>query len=164
MRNRSANSGFTIVELMIVIAIVGILAALATAAYQTYTVRKQVSEGLNMAGSAKVPITDAYTRDGVAPIDRAAAGMPPDPAGTPGGYVRNVSISNGRIDVTFGGALAHTEIVDETVSITPYETGGNTVVWRCGNAVVPADGVPLANGDAHLPPTVEIRYLPSSCR
>lgn len=161
---RSNSSGFTLIELMIVIAIIAILASLAISAYQTYTVRAQVSEGLSMAAGAKVPITDAYTNDGVAPVDRAAAGMSANAADTSGKYVSQVDIDNGRIDVTFGGPSAHTDIVGDTISLTPYETAGNTVMWRCGNAGAPPGGALLNGGANHINATVEPRYLPSSCR
>ncbi len=157
------SRGFTLIELMIVIAIIGILASLAVSAYQTYTVRAQVSEGINFAAGAKVPIVDAYTNGGVAPANRAAAGMTPLATDSRGSYVSSVEIIDGRIDITFGGPLAHQDIVGETLSMTPYETAGNTVVWRCGNAPVPA-GVPLNGGAPHLAPTLDIRYLPASCR
>ena len=160
---RARNRGFTLIELMIVVAIIGILASLATSAYQTYTVRAQITEGLNMADGGKVPIVDAYTNSGTAPVDRTAAGMSPNATDTRGNYVSAVAVTNGRVDVTFGGPRAHQTIIGQTLSVTPYETNGNTVIWRCGNAPAPA-GVLLLGGAPHLAPTVELRYLPNACR
>ena len=85
------SRGFTLIELMIVITIIGILASLAVSAYQTYTVRAQISEGLNFAAGAKVPIVDAYTNGGIAPANRVAAGMTPMPTDTRGSYVTSVA-------------------------------------------------------------------------
>ena len=161
---RRSEKGFTLIELMIVVAIIGILASIAVSAYQTYTVRAQIAEGLNMAAGAKAPITDAFTNDGVAPADRVAAGMSPDPTSTRGAYVSRVDIIGGRIQITFGGPRAHQDIIGDTLSLTPYETTGNTIVWRCGNAPVPTGGTRLSGGNDHVDATLDSRYLPSNCR
>jgi len=160
---KKRNQGFTLIELMIVVAIIGILASLAMSAYQTYSVRAQVAEGINFAAGAKVPIVDAYVQDGVAPATRVAAGMSPLPTDTTGNYVISVDVVNGRIDVLFGGPNAHQDIVGLGFSLTPYVSLGNTVAWRCGSAPAPS-GALLNGGAAHVLPTIQTRYLPASCR
>lgn len=156
---RQDSNGFTLIELVIVVAIISILASLAIAAYQTYTVRSQVSEVLVFASSAKVPIVDAYARDRVLPAGRIEAGMSPDPTDSSGAYITALDIVNGRIDVTFGNQ-AHPDIAAQTLSLTPYLGSDNAIVWRCGKAP-PPPGTELAQ---HRPPTIGPRYLPSDCR
>ncbi len=155
------------IELMIVIAIIGILASLAISAYQTYTVRAMVAEGLNMGAGAKAPIIDAYNQTGMPPVDRAAAGMTPLATDTQGSYVSQVSVEDGRVDVTFGNNV-HPDIFGDTISFTPYMSGLGSIIWRCGAAAAPGGGATeLAGGgvfSVHQPPTVAVRYLPASCR
>ena len=157
------SRGFTVIELVIVILMVGVLASLAVAAYQTFTVRAQIAAGISFAAAAKGPIVDAYTNGGIAPANRAATGMTPLATDSRGSYVSSVEIAGGRIDVTFGGPLAHQDIVGETLAVTPYVTADDTVVWRCGTAPAPAGNL-LLGGAAHLPPTLDLRYLPADCR
>ena len=160
------SRGFTVIELIIVVAILGILASIAVTAYQTYTVRAQVAEALNLAASAKAPVVDAYNITGMPAADRAAAGMTPLATDTQGKFVTQVNIDNGRVDITFGNN-AHQDILGDTISATPYITADGTIIWRCGAAPAPVDGVLLTGGGvaaAHQAPTIDSRYLPSGCR
>lgn len=162
------QKGFTLIELMIVIAIIGILASLAVSAYQTYTVRGQVAEALVMAAGAKVPIVDAFNSSGVPPATRVAAGMTPTPTDTSGRYVTQVLVVDGRLDITMGN-FAHADIIGDVISFTPYMLPGGGIIWRCGAASAPGGGAVLltdgaGNTSAYLAPTLDARYMPSSCR
>ena len=164
--NTQSTRGFTLIELMIVVAIIGILATLAVSAYQTYTVRAQVAEGLNFAAGAKVPIAEAFNNTGVPPTDNAAAGMPANPTDISGSYVSQIAVANGRIDITFGNSV-HQDAFGDTLSLTPYQSVGGTFIWRCGDAPAPAGAVEMSGGGvtaAHQAPTIDARYLPSVCR
>ena len=167
-QNASRSSGFTLIELMIVVAIIGILAAIAIPAYQLYTVRAQVTEGINMGAHAKTRVQESFLNHGQAPADRAAAGLSGTPTDTSGKYVRSVNVANGVLVVTFGND-ANASIATLTVTMTPYETAGLGVVWRCGFANVPAGSQLMGtsgggNTAAYIAPTVPAQYLPSSCR
>jgi type IV pilus assembly protein PilA len=164
MNNKSR--GFTLIELMIVVAIIGILASLAVSAYQTYTVRAQVAEGLTFASGAKVPIVEAFNNNGVPPADLDAAGMPPVATVISGSYVSSLNVSNGRIDITFGNNV-HQDAFGDTLSITPYATASGGFVWRCGYSAAPAGTTTMSGGGvtaSHQNPTLDQRYLPSTCR
>jgi type IV pilus assembly protein PilA len=163
---RRSGCGFTLIELVIVIAIIGIVASLAISTYQTYTVRTQVSEGIAFVSGIESLVIDAYSKNAAPPIGRVEAGATPNAEDSRSSYVTGVAVVNGRIDVTFGNE-AHQEITAETLSLTPYLTTGDTVVWRCGNAPAPSEATELAGGGItaeHKAATVDSRYLPGNCR
>jgi len=141
------QQGFTLIELMIVVAIIGILAAIAIPAYSDYTIRAQVSEGLTLAGGAKAAVSE-YTMDrGRFPSTQAIAGL--STAGSINGkYTASVDAgaTAGQILVTYG-VDAHAELAADTLILSAVTAGGS-VVWAC----------PAALG------TVVARHRPATCR
>jgi type IV pilus assembly protein PilA len=162
------QKGFTLIELMIVVAIIGILAAIAIPAYQDYTIRAQVSEGMNLAAAAKAAVAESFLNRGVAPLDRTTAGMSANAGDTRGKYVTGVLVTNGVIQVTYG-AEANAQIAGATLEMVPYVSTDNSVMWRCGAAPVPTGNNGLMPnavvGGGTLATNVNNnKYLPSACR
>jgi type IV pilus assembly protein PilA len=175
---KSVQKGFTLIELMIVVAIIGILAAIAIPAYQDYTIRAQVTEGLNLAGAAKAAVAESYSNTGNAPLTRVAAGMSANATDTNGKYVTQVAVASGTITITYGNE-ANARLAPGgtglTLGLTPYETADGSVAWRCGSAPIPGGAANALLGTAgnvtmatYVPGTLAgattEKYLPKSCR
>jgi type IV pilus assembly protein PilA len=170
---KKLQQGFTLIELMIVVAIIGILAAIAIPAYQDYTIRAQVSEGVNLAAAAKAAISETFLNRGKAPLTRTAAGMSANATDTRGKYVTGVAITNGEIVIAYGYD-ANAQINTKTLGIAPYETADLSVAWRCGGAAVPGGGALALLGTSGgaaaaytggtLNNVLTHKYLPSACR
>jgi type IV pilus assembly protein PilA len=162
--------GFTLIELMIVVAIIAILAAIALPAYQDYTVKAKISEALISASSAKLTVSEAFETDGFAAVAVAAAAW--TIATTPSKYLQSVSISNAGIvtatvSATAGNGIP-TGLNGRTIVLTPSINGvilapasQGAIDWSCASdafATAVARGLPYTAGD--LP----ARYAPSECR
>jgi type IV pilus assembly protein PilA len=160
---KQVQKGFTLIELMIVVAIIGILAAIAIPAYQDYTIRSQASEGLAMASAAKASISEYYADKGVFPADATALGWV-DASGAvqlpSGKYVDNIDVLDGVITITYGG-LANPAIDTATATLTPGYTTNGDIVWVC------QDGTSPTNATFDTTPTagsILSKYMPSTCR
>jgi type IV pilus assembly protein PilA len=153
------QKGFTLIELMIVVAIIGILAAIAIPAYQDYTVRSQVTEGMNLASPVETGIAEYFANTGSFPSAMSSVGIASDPTGK---YVTDVTITTGSIVVTYGNQ-ANTNVSAKTLSLVPYTDTNNDVIWVCGNHTPPT-GATLGTGVTNVATTVLDKYLPQTCR
>jgi type IV pilus assembly protein PilA len=159
---RKAQKGFTLIELMIVIAIIGILAAIAIPAYQDYLIRSQVSEGLAMASASKAAVSEYYANRGSWPTNNAAAGVG-SAANIDGKYVSAITIAGGGITVDFGNS-ANRSILTSQLGLTPGASVNGDVIWTCGTATFAAGTVATAATTAGTTANLPGKYLPSSCR
>lgn len=164
------QKGFTLIELMIVVAIIGILAAIALPAYQDYTIRAQVSEALSLTNGLKTSVSDYYATKGTFPVDNAAAvcGATPAPnsctgyknTDNKGNFVSQVDVINGALQVTFGNKV-NAKLDKATLAVVPGIDAAGNITWICGLAATP-DGVTKEKTDAAT--TANPRYLPTSCK
>jgi type IV pilus assembly protein PilA len=163
---KSVQKGFTLIELMIVIAIIGILAAIAIPAYQNYTIRSQVTEGLSLADGFKTAISEYYAQNGSFPICAAAAGGAGciASAGTSEGkYVSGITlgagVSAGQIIIAYSGPQANAKLTGYVLTLQPGLDPNYDVIWVCGTAPVPTGDT----SSAVAATTVQAAYLPASC-
>jgi type IV pilus assembly protein PilA len=144
------QQGFTLIELMIVVAIIGILAAIAIPAYQDYTIRAQVSEGISLASGAKTAIAEFYQNNGDMPADNAVAGI--EAAGTIfGKYVNTVTVTRvdantANITVLFARDANDNLIAQQGANGLQLQGVGaaGSVSWSCLGSTIPAKWLPSA--------------------
>ena len=146
---KKVQQGFTLIELMIVVAIIGILAAVAIPAYQDYTIRAKVTEGLGLAGAAKTAVAETYSSKGAAPTTNPSAGLA-TAASIKGNSVTSVSITGGGLitilyNATLGGSPSAN---GKSVMLKPSFTAGG-VTWDC-----------TTTAGTNMP----TKYLPAQCR
>jgi type IV pilus assembly protein PilA len=170
---KKVQKGFTLIELMIVVAIIGILAAIAIPAYQDYVIRSQVTEGMSLAGALKAAIAEQYAQTGAWPADLVelglvdAAGAAVEPSGK---YVTGVQVDNGTINISYGNqANANISAAGSNIlSLKPMLSSNDDVIWLCGYndgsnlAVAPVD--PASGASGNNVTDLIGKYLPQSCR
>jgi type IV pilus assembly protein PilA len=146
---KNMQKGFTLIELMIVVAIIAILAAIAIPAYQDYLIRSQVSEGAVLSDGSKTAISEFYSNKGRFPGINASAGLA-TAASITGKYVTevNVGTKSGVIEATYGNQ-ANTKISTKILAFSAITHAGS-IEWTCSDAA----------GDT----TVDAKYLPTTCR
>jgi len=171
---KKVQKGFTLIELMIVVAIIGILAAIAIPAYQDYAVRARVTEGLNLADSAKTTVAEGFQSNGINGVNAASVDFT---SFTPTKYVGNLTINpaSGVITITYGANTP--QLNGLTVSLTPqvnvagaYQllagVGVNTgaIDWACQSAANTTATTRVPAMIAATPGTVPARYAPTECK
>lgn len=154
--------GFTLVELMVVVAIIAILALITLPSLRAHLVRAQITESAALIDAAKAQVGAAWQRDKALPLDNAAAGLPV-PARMVGNVVTAIEVQQGALQVRFGGPQANAALRNRVLSFRPAVVPDAPVVpiaWVCGHAPVPAGMAAQGDDRTDLPEDL----LPLNCR
>jgi len=167
MLNRKNVKGFTLIELMIVVAIIGILAAIAIPAYQNYTIRAQVSEAASLGAGLQTAEEEYYANNGAFAGTNAAM-VPGDLATNhQGNYVASIDATGGELTVTFA-TTANAIIAGKTLVFVPLVDGGGNISWACSaTAAVAGGAAPAPHLDVSTTATTgsftSLAYAPKNC-
>ena len=153
--------GFTLIELMIVIAIIGVLAAIAIPAYQDYTIRSQVSEGLTLSSAVQAAVIDFWDQTGNWPTAITGGGTALNYSAAPSGnYVTSITTAGGAITITFGNRVSSV-ISGQQLSLNIWLTTAQDPAWVCGNSTSsPVGSTQVGTGTTNI----TSKYLPKACQ